>query len=239
MARTRALVAWLRTLPPWPEPLPWDMLEVRSAFTLDALGPAKPDESSGALKSKEGHTQAALPALGRPLTLARARKVLREDFETLQQSCEFVVEQLNTALADQIPAKPNEPEALRVWENTYRTLDLARAAILEIHDALPPPDAAREITEADARALKAAFDAALGTLQKASRYVDRMDAEDGHGRTYAGLLKIGVCTALAVPIGLVLGAPTAAVGAGVYAMLYGKGAALDVLKAVRGGGGAS
>ncbi|CAN0440718.1 unnamed protein product, partial [Hapterophycus canaliculatus] len=209
--RTDQTLAYLATLPKLPAPLE---LKTGSAISDHA-------ETGTVATSAPAKGVSATLSTGQ-VTLARARHVLRNDFLSIQDGCVFVVDQINTALADQIPAKPNTPEALRNWEHLVATLEYARAAMIEIQGALPETPQAEAISDEAAGRLQRAFQRAIETLQKSSKYIDDMDGETGHGRSYAGLLKIGMCTALAVPIGLIAGAAPAVVGAGLYAMLYGK-----------------
>lgn len=112
------------------------------------------------------------------------------------------------------------------WTHLVNTLELSCAAIISLHSAIPAQADERPVTDDEANRLKQAFETAIATLQKASAYID--GSGEAHGRTYAGLLKIGVCSALAAPIAL----PLALIGGGLYAMLYGKGTAIEVVKAI-------
>ncbi len=225
--RTRATQTYLKTLPPWPEPLPQEHI------AADAI---RPDNITRKTFDMDGTTNPALPlgnppnTLPRRITAKRAREVLETRSSDLREQCQFVTEQINDTLAHQIPAKPNDPEQLAAWTHLVNTLELSRSAITSLHAALPEQTDDRPVTEAEANHLKKAFGIAIAKLQEASAYID--GPAEAHGRTYAGLLKIGVCTALAAPLAIVSAQPVALIGAGLYAMLYGKGQAMDVIKAI-------
>jgi Leucine-rich repeat (LRR) protein len=217
--RTLRVLDYLATLPPWPEPLPW---EDKPRGTGN--GPGAPERTATAGTAPPPH------GLPRRITASRARQVLETHSPDLRGQCQFVTDQIDDTLARQIPAKPNDPTELAEWTHLVNTLELSRTAIASLHDALPEQAGESPVTDDEANRLKQAFETAIATLQKASAYID--GPAEAHGRTYAGLLKIGVCSALAAPIALISAQPVALVGGGLYAMLYGKGAALDVVKAI-------
>jgi hypothetical protein len=219
--RTRDTLAYLKTLPPWPDPLPW-------AETPATASPS-PETATGSPEraAPDGPPSHGLP---RRITAGRARQVLETHSDDLREQCQFVTGQINDTLAQQIPAKPNDPDQLEAWTHLVNTLELARAAVTSLQSAVPEQTNDRPVTEDEANRLKQAFETAIAKLQEASAYID--GAGEAHGRTYAGLLKIGVCSAVAAPIALISAQPVALVGSGLYAMLYGKGAALDIVKAI-------
>jgi soluble cytochrome b562 len=219
--RTHETQADLKTLPPWPEPLPWEK-------TQAAASPSpEPATVSPAHAAPDGPPPYGLP---RRITAGRARQVLETHSTDLREQCQFVTAQINDTLAQQIPAKPNDPEQLEAWTHLVNTLELARAAVTSLQAAVPEQTNDRRVTDDEANRLKQAFETAIAKLQEASAHID--GAGEAHGRTCAGLLKIGVCSAVAAPIALISAQPMALVGSGLYAMLYGKGAALDVVKAI-------
>jgi soluble cytochrome b562 len=219
--RTRETLAYLKTLPPWPDPLPW-------AETPATASPS-PETATGTPEraAPDGPPPHGLP---RRITAGRARQVLETHSADLRDQCQFVTAQINDTLAQQIPAKPNDPAQLEAWTHLVNTLELARAAVTSLQGAVPEQTNDRPVTDDEANRLKQAFETAIAKLQEASAHID--GAGEAHGRTCAGLLKIGVCSAVAAPIALISAQPMALVGSGLYAMLYGKGAALDVVKAI-------
>jgi hypothetical protein len=233
--RAEQTLAYLRSLPPWPEP-----------YTPRATPDGSPPQPIGATQpplSPHPETTTATPVdeastatkplpqgLPRRITATRARHVLQDHSQDLREQCQFVTDQINHTLAQQIPAKPNDPEQLAAWTHLVNTLELSRTAIMSLHEAIPDRTEHRPVTDDEANHLKHAFEAAIAKLQEASAYID--GPGEAHGRTYAGLLKIGVCSVLAAPIALISAQPVALIGAGLYTMFYGKGAALEVLKAI-------
>lgn len=233
--RTEQTIFYLRSLPPWPEPY-------TPRATPDG-SPPKPIGPTQAPFSPHPETTTATPVdeastatkplpqgLPRRITATRARQVLQAHSQDLREQCQFVTDQINQTLAQQIPAKPNDPEQLAAWTHLVNTLELSRTAIMSLHEAIPDRTEHRPVTDDEANRLKHAFEAAIAKLQEASAYID--GPGEAHGRTYAGLLKIGVCSVLAAPIALISAQPVALIGAGLYTMFYGKGAALEVLKAI-------
>ena len=207
--RTKKTLAYLRSLPPWPEP----------------LGPVQPSIGQGTGNQRDTNDGPA--GLSR-LSLSRARAVLEHDYPDLRDRCSYVVGQLNDVLAAQLPAKPNDPEKLADWEHLLRTLELSRAAMIGLHEALPEGISDRPVTEEDAKRLRDRFQAAIELLQTASRYLD--GAAEDHGRTYAGLLKLGVCAAVASPLALVSGTTFAITAGAIHVMLYGSEKVGDAAK---------
>lgn len=207
--RTRETLAYLRTLPPWPAPLPW---------LTNGTASSEPKAPSGA-------APVPLPRGLRRITLAEARHILVSDRPQLRARCQHVVAELDDALAIQAVRIPNEPEQLAAHTAITNSLTLAKAALMGLHDALPDDDLDRPVTEAEVTALRAAFDALIEKLKSAAAYVDRSD----HTPTYGGILKTGCATAVASVLCLFPGISMAAAIPGVFAMLYGGPAAVKAL----------
>lgn len=212
--RTRETLAYLKTLPPWPAPLPW-----------------LPDASSHPaprVPSRQGEPlppAIPLPAGLRRITLAEARHILVSDRPQLRARCQHVVAELDDALAIQALRIPNEPDQLAAHTAITNSLTLAKAALMGLHDALPKDDLDRPVTEAEVAALRAAFDALLGKLKSAAAYVDRTD----HTPTYGGLLRLGCATGVASVLCLFPGVAMMAAIPAVYTMFYGGPAAIKAL----------
>lgn len=221
--RTKRTLEHLKTLPPWPDSSePQDRRGYGLNHGRDHDGQSKRQESNG------------LPVRLSRLSLSKARAILEQDYPVLRDRCAYVVSQLNETLADQIPTKPNDPAKLREWEHLVRTLELSRTAMVTLHDALPEDLTDRPVTNEDANRLKTAFAAAIERLQSASRYIDQ--AEEEHGRTYGGLLKIGICMAVASPLAHASGTTFAIAAGAVHVMLYGSGKYKDAQKLFGGSG---
>lgn len=211
---TRWAIAYLKTLPPWPEPLPW---------LADGLGP--PTRREPSLQGEPLPPAIALPTGLRRINLAEARLVLESNAPQLRARCQHVVAELDDALAIQAVRIPNEPDQLAAHTAITNSLTLAKAALMGLHDTLPEDNLDRPVTESEVTALRTAFDALLDKLKSAAAYVDRTD----HTPTYGGLLKLGCATGIASVLCLFPGLAMTAAIPGVYAMLYGGPAAIKTL----------
>ena len=164
--RTAQTLAYLRTLPPWPEPLPWLQAEDRTGKTRHNA-PLSPSPVPG---------KGLVPPAGlKRLSLADARRLLQSGHPVLRDRCQRVVAEIDDALAMLAVRIPNEPERLAEHNALTRTLTLAKAAMVDIHEAIPEALTDQPITDAEAGRLRAAFDAAIEKLKTAAAYVDRKD----------------------------------------------------------------
>lgn len=216
--RTRETLAYLNTLPPWPEP-----------YLPKARPDGKPPEWIG-LRAGD-HTplvpspipgRGPVPPVGlRRLTLKDARALLETGHPILRDRCQRVVAEIDEALALQAIRIPNDPAQLAAHEALSRTLVLCKAALIGIHDAIPEDLSDQPIDDVAAGRLRAAFDAALESLKDAACYIDRRD----HTPTYGGLLRLGAATGVASIMAMAPGVTLAVALPTVYACLYGPEAA--------------
>ena len=217
--RTRETLAYLKTLPPWPKPLPVARGSIE-IFNLNNNGDPAPSPAA-----QDRDASAPPSIVPRKITLNEARQVLESNSPHLRARCQHVVADLDDALAMQAVRIPNEPEQLVTHTAITNSLTLAKAALMGLHDALPEDDLNRPVTEAEVTALRTAFDALLEKLKSAAAYVDRSD----HTPTYGGLLKMGCATGIASVLCLFPGVAMTAAIPGVYTMLYGGPAAVKAL----------
>ncbi|MGB3555081.1 MAG: hypothetical protein WBA25_10635, partial [Jannaschia sp.] len=207
--RLQALLAHLRTLPPWPEPLP----------ALTGERPSDEDPKS---------TNVALPI--KRLSLSQARTILEQDYPLVRDRCQAVFGQLNDALADHRLTIPNEPDALDRHRHLDDTLTFALGLAAGVYDALPQDFSDRPLEDAEVRHLQQAFNAAIEQLQRAAHYVDRAD----HTPTYSGLLKIGCATTLGGMFALLPGVTLTFAIPAVWTALFGRSAALGAITGLKG-----
>jgi hypothetical protein len=218
--RTRQTLDYLRSLPPWPEPLPW----LRDSELFRPLGGGLP--SANPSPAKDGPLPRGLKRLG----LSDARHILEVGRPFIRDRCQFVVAAIDDALASHLMRIPNEPEALREHDAITDTMTLAKAAMVGIHEAVPEDFSDRPIGDIEAGRLQAAFNTALARLQQAAAYVDRKD----HTPTYGGLLKLGAATAVGSVVAMAPGVTMAAAVPAIYACLYGPEAAKAVFAIFKG-----
>ena len=218
--RTAQTLAYLKTLPPWPEPLAWlgdDGRPESPSALVDRLS----DENLPLAPSAVPGRGLIPPAGLRRLTLSDARAILEKGHPILRDRCQCVVAEIEDALAIQSVRIPNDPDLLNAHEAITRSLILSKAALVGIHEALPEDFTDQPIDEIAAGRLRAAFDNALQRLKDAAVYIDRKD----HSPTYGGLLKIGAATGVASVLAIVPGVGLAAAIPAVFACLYGPEAA--------------
>jgi hypothetical protein len=205
-------LAYVKSLPPWPEPLPWLQADDRTDNTRH-----KPPLSPSAVPGR-----GLVPPAGlKRLSVADARLLLQSGHPVLRDRCQRVVAEIDDALAMLAVRIPNEPERLAEHNALTRTLTLAKAAMVDIHEAIPETLTDQPITDAEAGRLRAAFDTAIERLKTAAAYVDRKD----HTPTYGGLLKLGTATGVASVLAMVPGVNLVLAIPAVYACLYGADAA--------------
>jgi hypothetical protein len=205
--RRKALLAHLHSLPPWPEPLP------RTAES-------QPPQSEPA------------PRTFKPLTVSTARAVLEQDYPLVRDRCQAVMGQLSEGLAYHALRIPNDSEALEDHRQIEQSLVFAQGLVASVHDALPEDFTDRPLTDAEVNRFKTAFNAALVKLEEAFRYVDRPD----HTPTIAGMMRLGVATALGGIVSLVPGVGATAAIPLAYTALYGKEGAKSVISALKASG---
>lgn len=206
--RTARTLAYLKTLPPWPEPLPW----------LQADDPPGKTRHKPPLSPSPGPGKGLVPPAGlKRLSLADARLLLQSGHPVLRDRCQRIVAEIDDALAMLAVRIPNDPERLVEHDSLIRTLTLAKAAMVDIHDAIPENLSDQPLTDAEAGRLRAAFDAAIEKLKTAAAYVDRKD----HTPTFGGLLKLGTATGVASVLAMVPGVNLGLAIPAVYACLYG------------------
>ncbi|ETD87512.1 hypothetical protein U716_00710 [Rhodobacter capsulatus B6] len=216
--RTRETLAYLNTLPPWPEPyLPKARPDGKPPEWIGLGDGDRPPLSPSPIPGR-----GLVPPAGlRRLTLSDARALLETGHPILRDRCQRVVADIDEALALQAIRIPNDPAQLAAHEALSRTLVLCKAALMGIHDAIPEDLSDQPIDDAAAGRLRAAFDAALESLKEAARYIDRKD----HTPTYGGLLRLGAATGVASIMAMAPGVTLAVALPTVYACLYGPEAA--------------
>ena len=208
--RTRETLAYLRTLPPWPE-----------AYVPATARKGRPRQAVSEPQSANPDTRLAVPKGLKRLSLSDARHILEESRPLIRDRCQFVVAAIDDALANHLTRIPNEPEALQAHEVILNALTLSKAAIIGIYDAVPDDFTDQPIDDIAAGKLRAAFDRLLAQLKQAASYVDQKD----HTPTYGGLLKLGSVTAIGSVLALVPGVTLVAAIPFLYACLYGPEAA--------------
>ncbi|MEP0211513.1 MAG: leucine-rich repeat domain-containing protein [Paracoccaceae bacterium] len=205
--RTKRTQAYLRSLPPYHEPLPW-------------LAKYQPAQNQTSVKSK--------PI--KELSHIDARYILEQNYPLVRERCQVVFKQLDDAIAYHNLRIPNDPLALADHKQVAESITFAKALVESIHDALPEEFTDRELTPEEINRLQRAFNQAIEKLHDAARFIDRPD----HTPTVGGLLKLGCATAVGSVVALVPGvAATAAIPA-VYSCLYGKDAAKSVVGMFKG-----
>ncbi|WP_444460673.1 leucine-rich repeat domain-containing protein [Rhodobacter capsulatus] len=216
--RARETLAYLNTLPPWPEPyLPKARPDGNPPEWIGLRDGDRPPLSPSPIPGR-----GLVPPAGlRRLTLSDARALLETGHPILRDRCQRVVADIDEALALQAIRIPNDPAQLAAHETLSRTLVLCKAALIGIHDAIPEDLSDQPIDDAAAGRLRAAFDTALESLKEAARYIDRKD----HTPTYGGLLRLGAATGVASIMAMAPGVTLAVALPTVYACLYGPEAA--------------
>ncbi len=218
--RTEKTLAYLRTLPPWPEPLPWQDPKPSARGTTAA--PLQAAETSG-------QQSTAL----RPKSAA-VRELMQNDPSAFADHVMTTVEQLQSDLANQKRYIPNDPDALQDWEHLTGSLQAAITALSALQPTIPTTQAA-EPTEEDVNLLIKAFENAIETLRAGCAYADKATDPANHGHHSAQFHKIGICVAL----GGVLAIPAAITAPmaipAVASILYGKDFAKTVIQTFKPG----
>ncbi|MEP4541759.1 MAG: leucine-rich repeat domain-containing protein [Paracoccaceae bacterium] len=205
--RTKKTQAYLRSLPPYPEPLPW-LAKYQSAQNQTSVI-SKPIKE---------------------LSHIDARYILEQNYPLVRERCQVVFKQLDDAIAYHNLRIPNDPLALADHKRVAESITFAKALVENIHDALPEEFTNRELTPEDVSRLQRAFNKAIEKLHDAARFIDRPD----HTPTVGGLLKLGCATAVGSVVALVPGVAAAAAIPAVYSCLYGKDAAKSVVGMFKG-----
>ncbi|TFL16865.1 leucine-rich repeat domain-containing protein [Jannaschia formosa] len=205
-AQRKALLAHLRSLPPWPEPI-------------------------GSSTSQKQGQAASVPRTFTPLTVAAARDLLENDYPLVRDRCQHTMAILAEGLSYHRIRIPNDEDALADHRQVEQALVYARALAASVHDSLPADFTDRPLTDAEVDRFKSAFNEALIKIEQAARFIDRPD----HSPTMGGLMRLGVASAVGGLVALVPGVAAAATIPAVYAALYGKEGAKAVIGAFKGG----
>ena len=202
--------AYLRTLPPYPAPLPWKPHS--SAPKVEAEAPSKTDTAL------------------QPIRFSDARRVLEDNYPLVRQRCQAVFAELNDAIAYHNLRIPNDPEGLEKHRQLADTLTFAKALIAGLNDALPEGFTDRPLEKTEIERVKDAFNQAIEQLQSAAKYIDNVD----HSPSYAGLLKMGAATAVGTVLAVLPGINLTMAIPAAYGCLYGKDAAKSLAGFIKG-----
>lgn len=197
--RLQALLAHLRSLPPWPE------------------------EATQARQDRS--TKDKAPRIFKKLTTRSAREMLETNHPLIRDRCQAVVAELDRGLAYHRIHIPNDDQALADHRQVEKALTYGKGMMESVHDAVPEDFTDRPLSEEEVSRFRDALNGAVDQLQAASRYIDRPD----HTPTYGGLLKLGCATAVGSVFALMPGVAIAYAIPGVFSMLYGKDAVMKAL----------
>lgn len=203
--RTIDTLSYLRSLPPYPDPLP-----------------------SSAQKAQKPPARVTPTGLRR-LSLSDARHILETDHPLIRGRCQRVVSEIDDALALQTLRIPNDPDALDAHNQVTQSLELAKALAVGLHEAIPTDFTDQTLTEEEVSRFKQAFDLAIDKLQQASKYIDSTN----HSPTYGGVMRMGVAAMIGSVAAIAPGVTLAMSVPAVYAVLYGKAAAIEVFGQIK------
>lgn len=202
----QALLAHLRSLPPWPEPLR------RSASSNSS--PPEPRR------------------IFTKLTMRTAREMLEANHPLIRDRCQAVVAELDQGLAYHRLHIPNEDQALEDHRQVDQALTYAKAMMESVHDAVPEDFTDRPLADEEVSRFREALNTAIDHLTAAAKYVDR----PGHTPTYGGLLKLGTATAVGGVFALIPGVQVTHAIPAVFAALYGKYKVMGAITSAKGQG---
>lgn len=156
--------------------------------------PMEPDRVPGADARRASHAP-----LQAPISVGQIQQVMRDSYPDLQdRAARLVALVQQERAAHAMILRPNDPEALRSYEEKEEFLKTMEAGLVSIHEDLP--DAAPEvIPEEKAKALRDKLTHLAGLLDSTIRYLD----EDKG--TYGGLYKIGLISGVASLLALIPG----------------------------------
>ncbi len=147
------LMEYLRTLPPWPEPL-----------------------TGGTVTTSEKHSKAY-----RRLTMSTARTILEEDYPLVKDRCEAVIHHVEEGLAYHRMRIPNDRYALEDHKQVEDALTFAKALAVSVYGALPDDFTDRPQTDEAVDRFRDAMNSMVAKLEDAGRYIDRPDHSPTYG----------------------------------------------------------
>ena len=201
-------IAYLKTLPPWPEPLPWEVL---AHATIE-----KPKT----------------PSALRPRA-TKLKKILREDPAGFAAHVQNSVAMLQAARAREAMSIPNDPDALAEWKTLTTSLTVAEDTLTVLHELIPDAPIPNP-SQQDVSALAAALEAAAAKLRSGCAYLDKSTrTENGHH--FAALHKIGVCSAVGSVFAFAAGSTLLVTLPAIATILYGKDFAKSATSIFKGG----